>query len=130
MSVPIAHEPALHDFPRSCGNSSHSEAALGDLVSARLLCAAVPLGGVQALVSSTMHSHTPPARASVPGHWARLCLCWGQGSQHSSGPGSHLSNLVMKRKKKKKKSNTKMRESRLEAEGWLFCPILGSISYR
>lgn len=127
MSVPITHEPALCDFPRSRGNSSHSEAALGDLVSARLPCAAVLLRGVQALVSSTTHSHAPPVRASVPGHWAQLCLCQGQGSQHSSGPGSHLSNLVMKRKKK---SNTKTRESRLEAEGWLFCLTLGSISPR
>lgn len=45
----------------------------------------------------------------------------GTGPQHSNGPGSRLSNLVVKRKK----GNTKKTESRLEAEGWLFCPDFG-----
>lgn len=80
VSVPIPHKPALHDFPRSCGNSSHSELALGDLVSTMLLCALTPHRGVQALwLSSTKHYHAPPARASVPGDRAGICLLPEQG---------------------------------------------------
>lgn len=80
MSVPIPHKSALRDFPRSRGNSSHSEPALGDLVSTMLLCAVTPQGGAQAVcLSSTKHNHAPPARASVPGDGAGICLLQGQG---------------------------------------------------
>lgn len=80
MSVPIPHKPALHDFPRSCGNSSYSEPALGDLVSTMLLCALTPHRGVQALgLSSTKHNHAPSAKASVPGDQAGICLLLEQG---------------------------------------------------
>ena len=79
MSVPIPHKPVLRDFPGSRGNASHSEPALGDLVSTMLLCAVTLHGGVQALCrSSAKHSHAPPARASMPGDRAGSALFQGR----------------------------------------------------
>lgn len=85
MSVPILHKPALHEFPRSHGNSSHSEPALGDLVSTMLRCAVTPHRGVQApCLSLAKHNHAPSARAAVPGDWAGMCLLPGQGRAPST----------------------------------------------
>lgn len=115
MSVAIPHKPVLRGFSRSCGTSSHSDAALGDLVSTVMLLSVTLHRGVQALcLSFPKHNDAPAARvcASV---WDQCGLGSASSQRRAGFPAqqptwSHLSNVVMRRKKIQRRQKAGQRQ--------------------